>query len=63
MIFIAFGFCIAMQNEYELWKKAEMLNHQKNKDEALELYLALFQKNKTNNIICGIYAVTSNFFQ
>ena len=48
MIFIAFGFCIAMQNEYELWKKAEILNHKKNKDEALELYLELFQKNKTN---------------
>ena len=48
IIFIAFGFCVSMQNEYELWKKAEMLNHQKNKDEALELYLALFQKNKTN---------------
>ena len=48
MIYITFGFCTAMQNEYELWKKAEILNHQKNKDEALELYLELFQKNQTN---------------
>ena len=48
MIYITFGFCTAMQNEYELWKKAEILNHKKNKDEALELYLELFQKNQTN---------------
>ena len=48
IIFIAIEFCNATQNEYELWKKAEILNHQKNKAEALELYLELFQKNKTN---------------
>ena len=48
IIFIVIGFCNTIENEYEVWKRAEILNHQKNKDEALKLYLEIFQKNKTN---------------
>ena len=48
IMFVLIGISNSNQNEYELWKKAELLNHQKNKDEALEIYLNLFKKNQTN---------------
>ena len=48
IMFVLIGISNSTQNEYELWKKAELLNHQKNKDEALEIYLNLFKKNQTN---------------
>tara|TARA_Y100001968_G_scaffold329336_1_gene378467 strand:+ start:5918 stop:7528 length:1611 start_codon:yes stop_codon:yes gene_type:complete len=48
IIFLFIGMSNANQNEYDLWKKAELLNYQKNKDEALEIYLNLFNKNQTN---------------
>ena len=41
------GLCES-NKEYKLWKKAEILNQQKNKDEALKIYLELFENNQAN---------------
>jgi hypothetical protein len=47
VIYMQIGLCES-NKEYKLWKKAEILNQQKNKDEALKIYLELFENNQAN---------------
>ena len=50
-IFLILSICISVicpqnnQTKYELWEKAQILNDQNNKEEALKIYLYLFEKN------------------
>tara|TARA_B110000263_G_C15306232_1_gene510538 strand:+ start:314 stop:1930 length:1617 start_codon:yes stop_codon:yes gene_type:complete len=48
IMFMTIGFYNSSENEYELWKKAEILAHEKNTPKALEIYLDIFNKNQTN---------------
>jgi len=48
IIFISIIFCETKHEIYELRKKAEIYNNQKNKDEALKIYLILFKKDQNN---------------
>ena len=48
IIFTSIIFCETKYEIYELRKKAEIYNHQKNKDEALKIYLILFKKDQNN---------------
>lgn len=48
IIFTSIIFCETKHEIYELRKKAEIYNHQKNKDEALKIYLILFKKDQNN---------------
>ena len=48
IIFTTLIFCETKHEIYELRKKAEIYNHKKNKDEALKIYLILFEKDQNN---------------
>ncbi len=48
IIFTTIIFCETKDEIYELRKKAEIYNHEKNKNEALKAYLKLFEKDQSN---------------